>query len=509
MEPCFSMLEIPLGMKKLKKTLPEVGGYSVQFSQQDIEDCEVIDTFEMSLLKHSKLLLRLFGRLLLLDLKSGLILEQKCTQDWVFSTEIDKGPVASQLQAVSQLRAFLPVEKITIRQGRGGLLDDEGKTRARFDHFLLSLTERSLTVCRTSSLRGYNRAFTDLNETLEKLGAISSIKTETVLKGLGVDYQIYKAKPVVSLDDHGPAQKTAVAIIRAHIELARRNEKGVVDDFDTEFLHDYRVGLRKVRSVLSLFKSVFDSAENEQLKVEFSDIMKRTNRLRDLDVYLLEKSKYFNLIPLPSHEGLYLLFEYFRKERAKEYKAVRKVVLSKKYDRRIGKLEKLFANDENLAIGPSGMEPSLDFGCRLILKRYKQVCKIAKKIDDSSPDEIVHQLRISCKKLRYLMEFFTPLFPGRNIKELIKALKRLQDNLGRFNDYSVQQSFLREVLRETLPEFKKDKIIVTESIGALTAMLYRLQGQERDLVMENFKLFDSLETQLSFRELFEIKGARK
>ncbi len=68
-------------------------------------------------------------------------------------------------------------------------------------------------------------------------------------------------------------------------------------------------------------------------------------------------------------------------------------------------------------------------------------------------DEVVHQLRINCKKLRYLMEFFAPLFPENEIKTLIKALKLLQDNLGNFNDYSVQQIFLRQVLNEKMVIF--------------------------------------------------------
>ena len=89
---------------------------------------------------------------------------------------------------------------------------------------------------------------------------------------------------------------------------------------------------------------------------------------------------------------------------------------------------------------------SLDFACRLVLKRYGKVCKIARSIDGKTADDVIHQLRIHCKKLRYLMEFFSPLFPENEIKTLIKSLKVLQDNLGNFNDYSVQQKFLRHVL---------------------------------------------------------------
>ena len=48
------------------------------------------------------------------------------------------------------------------------------------------------------------------------------------------------------------------------------------------------------------------------------------------------------------------------------------------------------------------------------------------KMDAHTPDELVHELRIQCNKLRYLMEFFMNLYSGKTIKPLIKSLKGLQ-----------------------------------------------------------------------------------
>ena len=102
------------------------------------------------------------------------------------------------------------------------------------------------------------------------------------------------------------------------------------------------------------------------------------------------------------------------------------------------------------------------------------------------------------------MEFFTPLFNRKRIKTLIKSLKILQDNLGRFNDYSVQQESLAVFLEQN-PFKGADGIKVAESIGALTAMLNLLQKKERDQVMANFARFDSEETRSLFQKLFSIK----
>jgi CHAD domain-containing protein len=103
------------------------------------------------------------------------------------------------------------------------------------------------------------------------------------------------------------------------------------------------------------------------------------------------------------------------------------------------------------------------------------------------------------------MEFFTPLFPENEINTLIKALKLLQDNLGNFNDYSVQQKFLKQVLNEKMRGFGGRELKVAESVGALTAMLHLLQQKERRQVVKNFVLFDSFETRAAFSKLFHAE----
>ena len=56
--------------------------------------------------------------------------------------------------------------------------------------------------------------------------------------------------------------------------------------------------------------------------------------------------------------------------------------------------------------------------------------------------EAVHRLRIECKKLRYLMEFFAELFPKEEGSAVLRLLRRLQTRLGEFNDALVQQRSL-------------------------------------------------------------------
>ena len=83
-----------------------------------------------------------------------------------------------------------------------------------------------------------------------------------------------------------------------------------------------------------------------------------------------------------------------------------------------------------------------------IWKTYKRALKEGDAIDLQSPPEALHTLRKTCKKLRYLMEFFQNLYPEHRIDKLIKRLKQLQEVLGDFQDYAVQQERIQQFSEE-------------------------------------------------------------
>ncbi len=88
---------------------------------------------------------------------------------------------------------------------------------------------------------------------------------------------------------------------------------------------------------------------------------------------------------------------------------------------------------------------------------------------------------------------------------MLKTLKGLQEHLGSFNDQSVQQTTLAECLGR-YPGTGPNAKALAESIGALTAMLYRKQLAERQMIIENLSRFYSPETQGAFNALFDLKN---
>jgi len=496
--------------KKIRESKPlKIGKtpFHLEVTAGMFEEGRLLDTFTEEVRKSGKLLLSINGRLLLIDWRSGDILEQPVDYSWSFLSELKSGPVRDNLGGVSEIRAFSPVVGLKIRQDKGLVLDDEIKTRVRLLFFTFRRKKKTLLLGITRTLRGYEKTHGKITSWLQAEGARKNSDSLTVYTQLGIPVRNYSVKPRLEISGADDIKKSVTVIIRTSLGVAERNEPGILADLDTEFLHDYRVSFRKIRSALSLFKGVYGSEETARLKREFGELMKKTNRLRDLDVYLLDRRRYFSLVPGSSHEGLEILFSLLQRERKQEYRDFCRVLKSKSYRKSMNTWKNLFSVPSHLSDGAHGKKMSSVFAAGRIVKRYKRVCAIARSINDQTEDAVVHELRIECKKLRYLMEFSTPFFAGKKMKKLIRSLKRLQDNLGRFNDYSMQQSFPAEFLKGKMKR-SREGIKMAEAIGALTAMLYQLQCRERSLVMENLAGFDNEKVQTAFQELFEhqVKG---
>ncbi|WP_071673427.1 CHAD domain-containing protein [Nioella nitratireducens] len=459
------------------------------------------DTFNQSLRKERRVLIEIDDRLELWQ-ADGTTLSQPGGTGCSFVADLADGPVKHALSSLPELRSLMAIGTGQLRLSELALVDDEEKTQARASLRLLSADgASSVAVVAVQGLRGYDKALAKLTGRVAACTGVP-LSDDDLYGRLFPNLAPYAAKPDIGVGHDEAAFDAASDIIAAYLPVARQNEAGVIEDIDTEFLHDYRIALRKIRSVLSLFKGVYAKAQTQDLKARFSGLMAPTGRLRDLDVYLLERNAFYGLLPDSLHGGLDRMFAMFAEERQEALKTLSRHLRSNAYDKDMDRLGKLFDSRKKLQRGPNADLPAYDFACKLIWKRYRKICKIAAGIDADTADEEVHQLRIHCKKLRYLMEFFGPVFPKSAFKSLIKPLKRLQDNLGLFNDYSVQQESLQAFLAGLDRADHDGNLELAQSVGALIAVLHQRQLEERGKVVESFARFNSAETQQTFRDLF-------
>ncbi len=468
-------------------------------SMSEPEQGIVLDTFDAEVYHSDALLVQTGTDLLGIRWQAPALCQDALKGPWKFARELPAGEIKSWLEALSPLRAFMPAGKVTTSRGTLMLLDDEEKTCCRVDVISLTRKGKAWTWLRTRPMRGYDDSHALICSVLENMAGQN-------LPGPYLKLKIsdYTSKPKIRLSEKAPIKTSLCTVVQTFLKVTRLNEPGLIEDIDAEFLHQWRVSLRKVRSVLTLFKGVVAEETLSQLQKDFKEIMQDTNLMRDRDVYLMSRDDYFALIPPQAHPGLDILFDLLERERHEALEKVRAMLTSRAYKDRIKSMQKLFEDPKSLPSGPKAKLLSKPFAAGLVLKRYNKVCQLARTITSDTPDETIHGLRIQCKKLRYLIESAQPLFDEKQVKALLKTLKGLQEHLGSFNDQSVQQATLAQCLEQYTGKGLKAKSLA-ESIGALTAMLYRKQLDERQLIIDNLSQFYSQATRDAFNALFDIE----
>jgi len=145
--------------------------------------------------------------------------------------------------------------------------------------------------------------------------------------------------------------------------------------------------------------------------------------------------------------------------------------------------------------------PILTIASRRVWRVYRKIIRVGEKIDNQTPAAQLHRVRIDCKKLRYMMEFFRSIYPPKEIKSLIGALRRLQDNLGDFNDYEVQQDHLK-LYGHQMHEAGQANPDTLMAMGRLMHQMAVGQRGEKKQFTTRFAEFASTKNRKRFRRLF-------
>ena len=401
-----------------------------------------------------------------------------------FVGEFPEGDLRSELEPLVGIRALMRIARLWIQEQPVEVLNREEKTVFRFGLTALfpenEAAEPFYRLCHFRPLRGYDTEAAKAIEILRMLGASATSEgpLAILLRQQSSPPRHYTLRPSFDLRPDLPVRETARRIIQRMLAIARENEAGIKEDIDTEFLHDYRICMRKIRSVLSLLKGIYPEEKTNELKDLFARYCDATNKLRDLDVYLLAREQYAQMLPEALRPPLQEVFHDFARERRR---ALRKVVgdlSSTDYRTSIEKVDRFFSTTAEVPETDVSRAPAGPLIAQRIYKRYKRILKIERGLGSDTPDEVLHKVRIHCKKLRYLIEFFSELLPEGETEQIEKQLRRLQTCLGVFNDCSVQQRSLLQYWERKRQESGSHEGLAL-SIGGLVALLYHDQQGER------------------------------
>ena len=483
--------------------------WSVRIHQQQKRTVAFWDTFEWSLWFGGYVLYRCDAVYHLSTLDDGwlgtVLCEEEADDKLRFWGDFKTAKMRAKLEEMLGLRGLTALVEGSFHVRLCELRNGTGKIVCRLEWSSVSTGKQGekelLHYCRVMPLLGYEAEFTRVVDYLTLRGAKASGKGpfDALLEHANLIPLKYTLKPAFGLTADTPTREAVGRIVRTILDIALRNVPGILKDLDTEFLHDYRICLRKIRSVLSLVKDVYPAVEAQRMRKIIGDLARQTNRLRDLDVYLLARDEYLGLLPPGLRPALKVMFEDYSAERKDEIQQTVARMCAHSTRRQLKKIERYFSEETvhkptpaaDLPVGP------LVFSC--IYKRYQKIRRIAAGIGADTPDETVHEVRIECKKLRYLLEFFSELIPKDDGAAMQKALRRLQGRLGEFNDASVQQKSLLAYWEQ-----KKSGADVALGVGGLVSILYHRQQQTRALIEQSLKDFCGDSTAAVFKHTFKL-----
>ena len=192
--------------------------------------------------------------------------------------------------------------------------------------------------------------------------------------------------------------------------------------------------------------------------------------------------------------------EFLKNSSDKEYAKLSKFFKSSKYKKTTSELSKLL---KNRAKGERANEPLASTASARLGKLHKRILKDGRNLSLQSQDESFHALRIDCKKIRYLLEFFEPLLEPSRAPEAIKLVKNLQTILGNYQDLSVQQHKIIGFADEMVKEQASIPSALLISIGVLVGDLQREQNGCKDKFLKSFEIFSKPQSKALFQALIE------
>src|SRR5262249_7453687 len=374
----------------------------------------------------------------------------RITRPVSFAWDLPEGPLREEVASIVGPRRLLAQAEAEEQGTLLEMLDDRGKAVARLR--IASGQARLPThgdwrpwpaMLTLTGLRGYEDEYEQLVPVIASRPGVQRCPegpVAAILRQVGASEPRDLSSPRLALDPAVRADVGARQIHLALLEILAANEPGVRGNVDTEFLHDFRVAIRRARSLLGQIRGVFPADIVEHFASEFSWIGRLTGSPRDTDVLVLALREQHGEFDA---DAMNALIAFLGGAQQREYERLVGALDSTRYQR-------LVADWKVFLESPIPSAPQAEYAhdplaaavSRRASRLSKRIARSAKAIDEHASAARIHDIRIDAKKLRYLIDAASPCYRPADVKCILAALKKLQRALGDFNDAHVQETLL-------------------------------------------------------------------
>lgn len=250
------------------------------------------------------------------------------------------------------------------------------------------------------------------------------------------------------------------------LQHLQQNHPGALTSDDPEYIHQQRVATRRLRAALRLFAPVLPEHFSTPLNAGLATLTTDLGRARDMDVLLTDIVDPVQQA-LPDEPRLAALTSEITNARHRARQHAVGVLAAPEYGQLLLAALETFervnlADNHVTSNDPAGAGPARDsqssrarpapteplnqlstFATERLRRLRNKVRRLALAASTDNPLSL-HALRISIKRLRYALEFFSPLLNARATKRILKRLTKLQDVLGQLNDLASAGALLMD-----------------------------------------------------------------
>jgi len=458
-----------------------------------------LDTFDWRLYKAGLTLrfeqARRGGRLVLSKADGALQAEQQVTR-WPrrpsLAEDLPDGPVRDRILVLTSPRALLPIVKAVSTVSVTRLLNGDGKTVARLVTERVTVTAPTgntaadttaelppqLAVAEVRGYPGQARRAAALLAGVPGVSQASQSLFTVALTALGRHPAACTSGVDAEITATMPAAVAVARLLLRLLDTMELNVDGVLRDIDTEFLHDFRVAVRRTRSAIKLLGAVLPADLAGHYATEFKWLGDVTTPIRDLDVHLLGFDAMTEQLVAASPADLEPLRAFLIRRRAREFRQLAAALRGPRFRAITQDWRKALLEIRD-ASGPRKRRPTAAALARGTTERaFRRIAARGGAITPASPPESLHDLRKRAKELRYLLEFFAPLHDPVAYRKVISDLKQLQDCLGEFQDSEVQQHEIHTLADAMLAE-RAAPAATLLAMGEIAAQLALNQTEAR------------------------------
>jgi len=217
-------------------------------------------------------------------------------------------------------------------------------------------------------------------------------------------------------------------------------------DGGPEPVHQMRVALRRLRSVLKIFRAAATAPALDETAQGLRELAQTLGHARDWDVFLRGLGRQM-ADAFAGEKPVSRLLAAAERRRRESYQQLSTALGDPAFRQLVLLLAELAATrpwDRTPAQNASPQEDLEGFARHALAHRLRRAVRAGSGFAERSPREL-HALRLHCKRLRYAAEMFAPLFPGGGAKRFLHRLAQVQDRLGHLNDAAVAEALMQQL----------------------------------------------------------------